>query len=233
MNDNTPLRVLSAGAVRSALEEIAAEFTRATGTRLDIAFNTVGAHKKNLAAGEKADVIILSASAIGELELAGSLAAGSRADLGRVVTGVAMREGAKPPDLSTTEAFKRALIAAGAVSYSDPKSGGSSGIYVAGLLERLGVADAVNRKAVLRDGGIDVSKAVANGEAEIGITFITEILPVQGVKLAGLLPADIQNANDYAAAVAAASGRREAAQAFVRALATPAARARLKAAGFE
>lgn len=236
MNDPSsaaPLKVMSAGAVRSALEELAAEFTRATGQKLDIAFNTVGAHKKKLAAGEKPDVIILSASAIGELEQAGALVAGSRADLGRTFTGVAVKEGAKLPDISTPEAFKQALLAARSVSYTDPKGGGSSGIYLAGLWERMGVADAVNGKTVFKAGGLDVAKAVAAGEAEIGITFITEILPVKGVTLAGPLPAAVQNENTYTAAVSAASARREAAQAFVSALTRPAARARLKAAGFE
>jgi len=227
------LKVMSAGAVRSALEELAAEFSRATGHRLDIAFNTVGAQRQKLAAGERADVIILSASAIEALEKEGALVPGSRADLGRTFTGVAVRAGAALPDLSTAESFKQVLLSARSVSYTDPKAGGSSGIYLAGLLERMGIADAVNGKTVFRRGGLEVARAVAAGEAEIGITFISEILPVKGVKLAGPLPAAVQNANTYTAAVAATSSQREAAEALIKAITSPAARARFKATGFE
>ncbi len=93
-------------------------------------------------AGETADLVILSASAIAALEKTGIFVPGSRTDLGRTVTGVVVREGAPAPDISTPEAFKQALLKAKTVAYSDPKAGGSSGTYFAGLLDKLGIADA-------------------------------------------------------------------------------------------
>src|SRR5579872_5106398 len=131
------------------VESLGTEFERETGHKLSLNFGTAGALRDRLRAGEKADLAILSAAAIDALEKTGLFVPGSRTDVGRTVTGVAVREGAPLPDISTVEAFKKALLAARKVSYTDPKAGGSSGNFFAGLLERLGIAEAVNAKAVL------------------------------------------------------------------------------------
>ena len=107
---------------------------------------------------------------------------GSVTDLGRTVTGVAVREGAPAPDISTPEAFKQALLKAKTVAYTDPKAGGSGGIMFAALLEKLGIADAVNKKAVLGKRGAEVADSIADGRAEIGTTFISEVLPGRASK---------------------------------------------------
>ncbi|MGB7259188.1 MAG: substrate-binding domain-containing protein [Pseudolabrys sp.] len=227
------IKVMSAGAVQPMVESLGGEFERETGHKLNLNFGTAGALRERLKAGEKADLAVLSASAIEVLEKTGLFVPGSRTDLGRTVTGVAIRDGAPMPDISTPEAFKQALLDAKCVSYTDPKAGGSSGNFFAGLLEQLGIAEAVNAKALLRGRGYEVAQAVASGEADIGTTFVSEILTVKGVKVAGPLPPGIANVNTYTGAVLAGSAHRDIAAALIRKLVNPATRGRWTAAGLE
>ena len=227
------IKVLSAGAVQSMVEALGREFERASGNTLDLNFNTAGSLRDRVKNGESADLVILSESLIASLDQPGMFVPGSVTALGRTVTGVAVREGAPVPDISTPEAFKQALLKARSVAYTDPKAGGSSGTFFAGLLERLGIADEVNKKAVLGKRGYEVAQAIADGRAEIGTTFISEVLPVKGVKVVGPLPGDLHTANTYTAAIPAGSASRAAAMALLRALTNPATRNRWTAAGLE
>jgi molybdate transport system substrate-binding protein len=227
------IKVMSAGAVKAMVVALGAEFERDTGSKLDLNFGTAGSLRDRLKAGEKADLVILSESAIDALEKTGLFAPGSRIDLGRTVTCVVVKEGAPLPDISTPEAFKAALLKAKSVAYTDPKAGGSSGTIFAALLEKLGIAAEVNKKAVLGKGGVDVATSIAEGRAEIGTTFISEVLPVKGAKVVGTLPGTLHNSNTYTAAIAAGSASREAAAALVRHLTNPAGRERWIAAGLE
>lgn len=229
----TEIRVLSAGAVQPMVESLGAEFERETGHKLNLNFGTAGALRERLQAGEKADLAVLSAAAIAALEKTGLFVPGSRTDVGRTVTGVAVRDGAPLPDISTVDAFKQALLKARRISYTDPKAGGSSGNFFAGLLERLGIAEAVNAKALLRGRGYEVAQAVASGEADIGTTFVSEILTVKGAKVLGPLPPGIENVNTYTGAVLASSAHRDIAAALIRKLIDPATRSRWTAAGLE
>src|SRR5262249_43877881 len=135
-------------------------------------------------------------------------------------------------DISTVEAFKRALLAAKAVAYTDPASGASSGIYVDKLLERLGIADQVRPKAKLKKGG-RAGDLVASGEADIVVQQISEIMPVKGLILAGPLPAEIQNITTYSAAVSTKSADRDAAEALLRIFSDPQGAALLRAKGMQ
>ncbi len=227
------IKVLSAGAVQSMVTMLGQEFERDSGNTLDIVFNTAGALRERVAGGEKADLVVLSQSAVAALDKPGMFVPGSVTDLGRTVTGVAVREGAPAPDISTPEAFKQALLEAKTVAYTDPKAGGSGGIMFAALLDKLGIADAINKKAVLGKRGHEVAVSIAEGRAEIGTTFISEVLPVQGVKVIGPLPGDLYNANTYTAAIHKAAIEREGAAAFLAALTSPATRLRWKAAGLD
>jgi molybdate transport system substrate-binding protein len=227
------LKVLSAGAVQSMVEALGREFERASGNKLDLVFNTAGALRERIAGGEAADLVILSGSIIASLDQSGMFVPGSIINLGRTVTGVAVREGSPVPDISTPQAFTQALLKAKSVAYTDPKAGGSGGIMFAALLEKLGIADAVNKKAVLGKRGAEVAASIAEGRAEIGTTFISEILPVQGVKVVGPLPGALHTANTYTAAIPAGSASPAAATALLRALTDPATRARWTAAGLE
>jgi molybdate transport system substrate-binding protein len=227
------IKVMSAGAVKSMVVALGAEFERESGHRLDLNFGTAGSLRDRLKAGEKADLVILSQSAIEALEKTDLFAPGSCTDLGRTVTGVVVKEGAFIPDISTPEAFKQALLKARSVAYTDPKAGGSGGTMFVGLLEKLGIADAVNKKAVLCKGGYDVCGAIVEGRAEIGTTFISEVLPVKGAKVVGTLPGELHNSNTYSAAILAVSEAREGATALLRKLTSSASRERWIAAGLE
>jgi molybdate transport system substrate-binding protein len=227
------IKVMSAGAVKSMVAALGAEFERETGNKLNLVFNTAGSLRERIKNGETADLIILSESAIASLDRSGMFIPGSITDLGRTVTGVVVREGAIIPDISTPAAFKQALLNARSVAYTDPKAGGSSGTMFAAMLEQLGIAGEVNKKAVLGKGGHDVAVSIAEGRAEIGTTFISEVLPVMGAKVIGQLPGELHNANTYTAAVPADAASRENAMALLRYLTKPAARERWIAAGLE
>jgi molybdate transport system substrate-binding protein len=227
------IKVMSAGAVQSMMTLLGGEFERESGNKLDLVFNTAGSLLARVKGGETADLVILSQSAIAELEKLGMLVPGSRTDLGRTVTGVVVREGATVPDISTPEAFKQALLKARTVAYTDPKAGGSGGIMFAAMLEKLGIAEAVNKKAILGKRGSETAVAVAEGRAEIGITFISEVLPVKGAKVVGPLPGALNTANTYTGAIHAGAPSRDVAMALLRKLTNPADRARWIAAGLE
>jgi molybdate transport system substrate-binding protein len=229
----TNIKVLSAGAVEGPLEQLVPDFMRESGHHVDIAFNTVGALQTRFKGGEKTDVIILSDTAIDALEKSGAFVADSRASLGSATTGVAVREGASLPDISTPDAFKQALLRARSVAATDPAAGGSSGIYLAGLLQRLGIAADVARKTVLCTTGRKVAEAVARGDAELGITFTSEFVPIRGTKVVGPLPASMQFTNGYAAAIPATSAAIGAARDFIAFLTRPAGREHFKAFGLE
>jgi molybdate transport system substrate-binding protein len=225
------IKVLTAGAFKQVVLALVPEFEKTTGHKVALDNDTVGALVKRIDGGEAFDVAILSPAVIDKLTKEGKIAPGAVA-LARVGVGVVVKEGAPRPDIATVEAFKRALLAAKSVAYIDPAAGGSSGIYVAGLLERLGIADAIKPKAKLIKGGA-VAEHVVAGEAEIGIHQISEILPVKGAVLVGPLPPDIQNYTIYAAGVGAAAKDGEAAKALIEFLSGPAAAPVLKAKGME
>jgi molybdate transport system substrate-binding protein len=226
------LKVLTAGAFKQVVLALVPEFEKQSGHKVKVENDTVGALTKRIEGGESFDVAVLTPGAVNDLATKGKFAAGSRINLARVGVGVVVKEGAPKPDISTVEAFKQALLAAKSVAYIDPAAGGSSGIYVAGLLDKLGIAAAVNAKAKLIHGGA-VADHIANGEAELGVHQISEILPVKGVTLVGPLPAEIQNYTVYAAGVGAGSKETDAAKALIGALSGPSAAAVFKAKGME
>jgi molybdate transport system substrate-binding protein len=224
------IKVLTAGAMKSVVLALQGGFEIASGHRLVVDNDTAGGLVKRIEAGEAFDMAIITPAAIDGLIGKGKIVAGSRAAVAKVGVGVAVKEGAPKPDLSSVEAFKRALLAARTVAYIDPASGGSSGIYVAGLLNKLGIADDIKPKERLQAGGY-VAEKVAKGEAEIAIHQISEILPVKGVTLAGPLPEEIQHYTVYAAGLSAAARDPGAAQAWIDYLKGPAASAAIEGRG--
>jgi molybdate transport system substrate-binding protein len=226
------IKVLTAGAFKQVLLAVVPEFEKQTGHKVTVENDTVGALSKRIEGGEVFDVAVLTPGAVNDLSTKGKFVAGSRTNLARVGVGVVVKDGTPAPDIGSVEAFKRALLAAKSVAYIDPKAGGSSGIYVAGLLDKLGVAGEVNAKAKLIPGGA-VAEHIARGEAELGIHQISEILPVKGVILVGPLPADIQNYTVYAAGLGANAKETDAAKALLKALAGPATADVLKSRGME
>ena len=226
------IKVLTAGAFKQVLLVLVPDFEKQTGHKVVLENDTVGALTKRIEGGEAFDLAVLTPAAVNDLSTKGKFVAGSRTNLGRVGVGVVVKEGAPKPDISSVDAFKKTLLAAKSVAYIDPAAGGSSGIYVAGLLDKLGVAADVKPKAKLIPGGA-VAEHIARGEAEIGIHQISEILPVKGITLVGPLPADIQNYTVYAAGLGANGKESEAAKAFLKTLLGPAAADVLKSKGME
>jgi molybdate transport system substrate-binding protein len=227
------VRVFVGGAMTGPVRETGAAFARSSGHTLVYISDTTGALQKRLAAGERADLVVVTGPAMDALQKDNRVVAGSRVDLARALIGVGVRAGASSPDLSTPDTFKAALLKARSVSYVNPAAGGTSGTYFEGLMQRMGIADAMKAKIVYRTQGSEVADAVAKGEAELGITFTSELQPNKGVKVAGTLPAAIQLPTIYAAAIAAAAESGDAARAFLRTLAGAEGRAAVTKAGLE
>jgi molybdate transport system substrate-binding protein len=224
------IKVLTAGAFKQVLLALLPDFEKQSGHAVRIENDTVGALSKRIEGGETFDLAVLTPGAIDKL--AGKFAPGSRVNLARVGIGVVVKEGTPKPDISSVEAFKKALLTAKSIAYIDPAAGGSSGIYVSGLLDRLGIAAEVKGKSKLIAGGA-VAEHIAKGEAELGIHQISEILPVKGITLVGPLPADIQSYTTYAGAIGANATAGEAAKELLRMLTSPAAASVLRAKGME
>ena len=226
------LKVLAALVLQDALGRIVPSFGR-DGRTVEIAYSTVGAIRQRLASGERADVVVLTSDAIEAMDHAGELLAGQSMPVALTRTGVAIRDGAAAPALATIEQFRAALLAARSVAYTDPKTGGAFGTYFGGELALMGIADAVNAKAALRRGSHEIVATVANGDAEIGITFVSTIVSTPGVKVAGVLPPPLLGEEKFSAGIPKDSAARELATDFIRALRSPAARAVWTAWGFE
>jgi molybdate transport system substrate-binding protein len=229
----TQITVFVGGAVTAPVKEAGATFARNSGNTLVYVSDTTGALQKRLAAGEKADLVIVASPGLDMLQKENLVVAASRVDLARALIGVGVRAGAPSPDLSTPDTFKAALLKARSVSYVNPASGGTSGTYFEGLMQRMGIAEAMKPKIVYRTQGSEVADAVAKGEAELGISFTSELQPNKGVKVAGTLPAAIQLPTIYSAALVTGAASGDAARAFLGTLAGPEGRAALTKAGLE
>ena len=230
--DAAEVRVLSAGAMKAMVTELSGGFTKETGHMVAITSDTGGGLRRRIEGGEVADVVIAPDAAMDALVKGNQAVAATRADIAKTAIGVAVRAGAPQPDISTVDAFKRALLEAKSIVYNDPAIGATSGIHFASVLERLGIADAVKAKTVLWKGGY-AAEALVNGQAELCVHQISEILPVKGVTLVGPLPAEINKVTTYAGALLASSPTPEAARAFLAYLARPDFRAKFAAAGLD
>jgi molybdate transport system substrate-binding protein len=219
------LRVLSAGAVKSGVAQVAKAFEQETGTRVAIEFNTAPELRKRVAAGDAADVIVAPPAAMDEFQKLGRIVADSRGFIGRSRMGVVVHADAAVPDLADGAAFRRALAGASAVAHNKA----SSGIYAAKLLEKLGLDKALGGKIIVVETGGAVMRAVEErGPGAIGLAQISEIMVMidKGcrVKLAAPLPAEVQNETSYEAAAASASASPDAARKLAASLASDSAK---------
>ena len=226
------LKVLTAGAFKPVVMALVPEFEARTGHKLTVENDTAGALARRITTGEAFDLVVLTPAALAQLAQAGKVATGASVPLARVAIGVAVKRGAPAPDISTVAAFRHALLGARAVAYIDPAAGGSSGIYLTQLFDKMGVAPQIALKAVLVPGGL-VAQRVVSGEADLAIHQISEILAVPGATLVGPLPAEIQNYTVYAGAVSATARDVPVANAFLAVLGSAAARAVLNDKGME
>lgn len=230
---STPLKVISAGAVEYIITPLGPRFTHETGVPVAFTFNTIAGVRQRLADGERGDIVIGTMAAIRQFEEAGTVVAGSPVELGRTRTGICVREGAPLPDISTPAAFKSLLLGARSFAYTDPKAGGTSGIFLEGLMERLGILAEVKTKSVMCINGEDVVRKVVSGQAELGSTFLSEFNLVEGVASAGALPDAFGNATSYSAALLATGRSPDVARRFIALLKAPANRAAWIGGGFE
>jgi molybdate transport system substrate-binding protein len=228
------LNVLSAFGMQAVLEDLGPQFERATGHQLALAFATGGATVKRVQGGEAADVVITLRQGIDTLVKDGKVPADTVTVLARAGIVVVVRKGAPKPDISSPDALKRALLAAQSLSYVDPASGGASGIHFAKVLERLG-ADAMPAKTVFPNPKTPaaVGGVVANGEAEIGVHIVQEVISIAGIEIVGPRPGELQDTIVFAAAIMGGNESAEAAKALVDFLRTPEAAAVIKAKGME
>src|SRR3954452_4979568 len=217
------IKLLCAVALQPAMVALIPDFEKSSGHKVTIVYGTAGAVVDRVQKGEAADTVISSVPLIDQLQAQGKVVAGSRVNIAKVGVGVFVRKGTAKPDISSADAFKRSMLAAKSIAYPDPAGGGASGIYVASLLERLGIAVEMKSKTKLLPPSEVLYASVASGDVEIGFNQISEILAQPTVELAGPMPPAIQNHTRFAPGVVIGRGPADAAKALVTFLSAPAA----------
>lgn len=223
------LKVLSTHAVQGALVALMARFEAAQGATVAVDYAPTNALLARIEAGDRADVAIITRAGVDDLIRLGILDAGATVDLGRSLVGLAVKAGAAKPEIGTPEALKDALLAAPSIAYSGL---GASGVLFAGLIAQLGIADAVNAKAMVIPSGL-TGALVASGEVEMAVQQLSELMAVPGLDIVGPLPSSLQTPTTFSAAAFAGSANAGLAREFLQALSSAEAAAAFKAAGLE
>ena len=224
------ITVLCSNGLKAVIEDLVPQFERATKNKVMVTYGLAAALKQRIEAGEPFDVAFLTPAAMDDLIAHNKVAADSRATVARSGLAVAIRAGAPKRDVSTVEAFKRALLDAKGIAYAKE---GASGVAFAALIQKLGIADALKAKSKLTATGEEVGEAVVKGESELGILPLSEILPVKGVQVLGNFPADVQSYIVMVGGVSGASKQAAAAKDLIKFATAPAANPVIKAKGME
>jgi molybdate transport system substrate-binding protein len=224
------IRVVASNGVKAAIEDLRPQLERAAGQPVRIEYGTSTSLAQKIESGEAFDVAILTSELIDALTKAGKLAPGAKAELGRAGIGVGVRKGAKKPDIRTADAFKRTLLDAKAITYAGD---GASRATLERSFERMGIAEQMKSKTILEQGSTRAAARVANGDAELILTLVSEILPAPGVELVGPIPDEYQTYVGFAAGVSAKPGNSPGAAAVIKFLSGPAVAPVLKAKGME
>ncbi|HEX4410649.1 MAG TPA: substrate-binding domain-containing protein [Xanthobacteraceae bacterium] len=227
------LKVFCTIAMRSAVSELLPELERTLGQQLDVTWGTAPMLVQRVESGETADVLILSKAGIQTLLQKGKIVPGSEMMLASSATAVAVKAGAPKPDISTTDAFVKALLDAKGVAYTHPSAGGASGVYFAQLIERLGIAEKINAKAKHPPAGGFSGELLLTGEADIAIQQKPELMHVAGTEVVGLFPPELNLVTEFVAGVMPGSQQAAAANALIQSLCTQEAKAAIKAKGLE
>lgn len=209
------LKVFSVNGVKDVIARLGEAFHAETGDEVHFTFGTIGALQSKMSAGELPDVLIAMTAAMSRAEEQGLIEKDASAEVGRTGLGLAVKEGAPLPDVSTPLSFRDTLLKAKSLAYTDPQTGAASGVAFAKMLDEMGMADQMKDKAVLVSGG-PVGEVVAQGRAELGIQQVTELLPVKGITLLGSLPSELQRVTVYQAAVVLRSENPRLAAAFLK-----------------
>ena len=229
----TALQVIATGVYEHVLKDLAGPFEQATGQAVAFVITNAGGVIAKLEADAAADVVMTSGVGIERLAAKGKVVRASKVDVGGMRLGVAATAGQPVPDIGTADALRAALRAAPAVASIDPHGGGTSGPFTAQVFERLGVADEVRARGILCATGADVVRAVASGEAALGMTQAAELIGLPGIAFVGFLPAELQLVTVYSAAVTSQAKLPAAAAAFIAFITGPAAAARLRSSGWD
>jgi molybdate transport system substrate-binding protein len=227
------IKVFCTQAFTGVMAKLGPQFERETGNKLVFTYGATGGLVARVNNGEAFDVIIGTKSAVENLAKAGKVVDQGRTDIALAGIGVAVRRGAPKPDLSSVDAFKRALLNAKSIAYTNPADGGASGIYIAELIKKLGMADQLAPKTKLAKGGTSSGTLVASGDAEIAMQMISELIPVPGVEIAGPLPAEIQSFTVMSVGMSAGAADQSAAKRLIVFLSSPAVAPVLREKGLE
>jgi len=231
------LRVVCAGAMRAVLQQLAPEYEKASGNKLTIEYATAGGVEKKVLSEDGIDVAILNKPRLDALVKKADIVGGSVAVLARAPIGLAVKKGMPHPDISSVDAVKKALLNASSIAYTDPASGGTSGITIAKELEKLGIATQLEKKihlvsAMPGQASPRVGDAIVSGEADIGLQPISELAEVSGIEVVGPLPSEMQSPDlTYAAGSPAESKQPVAAKGLIDFLSGPNAAAAYKIKG--
>jgi molybdate transport system substrate-binding protein len=229
------IKVLATTAMKTVFEELAPQFQAQTGNRVTASFGPSVQIEKRLTEGEAADVAVLTNAAAKDMIGRGKVLADSLVEIARSSLGVAVARGAPKPDISSTEAFKRAMLAAKSVAVSKPVGAGLSGAHMARIFRDLGIAEAMAAKSKYGAGGVSglVGLIVERGEAEIGIQQIAELLAVSGIDFVGPLPQELQAVTPFVAAIPTGANHPEAGRKLIEFFRTAEAKRVIKAKGLE
>jgi molybdate transport system substrate-binding protein len=225
------IKVFSTIGVQSALEELVPKFEKATGHKLNVTWATAALLVKRVQAGETADLYVLVKQSLDALTNDGRATVVADATFASSGMAVVVRKGAPKPDISTPEAYRKTLLAATTIAYSDPAAGGASGVFFAKTLERLGIADQMKAKTKHPPPSGNSAHLVAAGEADLAVQQGPEVMTVAGIEIVGPPPGDLNNITLYSAGVGKESKQTEAASALIMFLHTPEAQAVFKAKG--
>ena len=224
------LAVFVTGSMVDPLEQLGEDFERETGHTLEFSRATTGGLLAKIDAGERADVVVITAEAAATLEQRGILLAGTRTPVASSVFGVVVKAGAPLPDVATPEALRAAVLGAHTISYPDPVAATVSGGHIENVFDQLGIKDAARAKASLKPMGYLVGEAVESGEAELGLSFMSEFTADEDLAVVSF-PDALQKAQLYSGGVFSGSSNVDAARAFLEFITSAPARAKLAAAG--
>lgn len=221
------LRLMSTLAVEVAFKRTLLPAWEAAGTAVETAWAPTAVLMERIRSGERADALVLIDASLADLSEAGIVRPDSVTPIAQAMFGLGVRAGAERPDIGTPDAFRAALLAARSVAYSRK---GASGIYFAQLIERLGIAEAVNARATLIEAGF-VAETLLTGEADLAVQQVSELMSIAGVGVVGPFPDGLQQPTDFSAAIFSEAENPDLAEAFLRHLTTPAADAAYRSGG--
>lgn len=227
------LNVYVSGAMAHAIQQIAEDFAKQHGDTLNFVVGTTGTITDRIHKGEKPDLVEMTSAGLAALEKEHLVVAGSGIELSRAVLGIAVKSDAAAPDISNRDALKRALSSARHIAYIDPKTGGQAGAGIVHVLERLGIAGDAAKKSVYGPTGAAAVEKVAAGDADIAVAFASEVMPIKGVKLVGLIAPDLQDPATFAGGVGANAANPGDARALLQAIISPEGAKIVRAAGLE